>query len=337
MGSHALARLRDQGRLSSFAWIANTKEQVEQAEVALAAVGITGGLVCCMMARPNLSDADTVIIDECHHAPASCWSASISTVRADANLWGLSATPFDRDEERNVFLQQLFGDFMFIDREQVLAGGHLVSGRVIPLDLDAEQGIFDAAMKAELDIEVKRWKARYRFLPEFEIVKRVRWQMTQAHLQGNLQRNAMIAQTAIAETKAGEVVIVLVASIEHGETLSAAIPGSVILTSKLPAKLRRQRVDDFRAGKIPCVVATQLLDEGADFPIASVLVLAAGGRSPTKIIQRAGRVMRPYHGKTEGLIYDFVDRGLNLAFAQWKARRRIYRELGYQIEPEKKC
>jgi len=44
--------------------------------------------------------------------------------------------------------------------------------------------------------------------------------------------------------------------------------------------------------------------------------------------------MRPHKGKTEGVVYDFVDRGLAHAHAQWKARRRVYLELGYTINSD---
>ena len=110
------------------------------------------------------------------------------------------------------------------------------------------------------------------------------------------------------------------------------IDGAQMLHSKLPGRERRQRVEDLRAGRLRCAVATSLLDEGADFPIAGVLILAAGGRSATKTVQRAGRVMRPHAGKECGVVYDFVDRGLAHANAQWKARRRTYLELGYTLE-----
>jgi superfamily II DNA or RNA helicase len=131
----------------------------------------------------------------------------------------------------------------------------------------------------------------------------------------------------------GETVIVLVGAIEHGELLAEDIgPGAACIHSKLPAKRRRELTQALKDGTLKCAVATSLLDEGADFPRASVLILAAGGRSATKTIQRAGRVMRPYEGKTCGVVYDFADRGLAFANAQWKARRRVYASLGYAIQ-----
>lgn len=333
VGAFAAAQCAVLGNISAerIAWVANTKEQVEQARTALESVGAGEALVCCMMAMPDLSFHLLVVVDEAHHSPASCWDATIATVRDDAVLWGLSATPFGDDEDRNDFLKQKFQDFMFIERDEVMAGGHLVPGIVRPVDID-KPFEYDTEMRAELEAEIKRWKARYRFIPDHEIRKRVQWQLTLKHLQGNLKRNAAIVNIARSEFQQGETVIILVASIEHGEVLASSIEGAELLHSKLPAKVRRQRVEDLRSGKLRVAVATSLLDEGADFPIAGVLILAAGGRSATKTVQRAGRVMRPHAGKEAGVVYDFVDRGLAHANAQWKARRRTYLDLGYSLE-----
>ncbi len=315
---------------ASFAWVANTKEQVQQAETALAAVGLDG-MVCCMMARPELSSYDIVVVDESHHAPAAVWGSVIGSVRQDATLWGLSATPWGEDPDRNEFLKNVFINFAFIDREEVMAGGHLVPGVVRPVDLDTPMQ-YERELKPLIDAEVMRRCLRFRFVPEHEHRKRATWQLTLEHLQNNTARNAAIINIAKAEMEAGETVIVLVSSIAHGEGLAANIPGAEVLHSKLPAKLRRFRVEALREGTLLCAVATSLMDEGADFPIAGVIILASAGRSSTKTIQRTGRVMRPHAGKTEGVVYDFVDRGLIYAHAQWKARRRVYQELQYHVE-----
>ncbi len=327
IGAAAVAAKNPHG----FAWTANTMEQVQQAESALLAAGRTGGLVCCMMARPDLSDCDLVVVDECHHAPAAVWDAVIHSARPEATIWGLTATPFGDDEERNQQVKELFQDFAIIGLDEVKAGGHLVDGVVKLVDLD-RFGEYDADLKPKVEAEVRRRCARFRFVPEHEHRKRATWQITSEHLQENLKRNAAAVNIAKAELEQGETVLILVGSIEHGERLAEQIPGAVVLNSKLPAKVRRQRIEDLRSGKIRCAVATSLADEGMDIPAISVCMLVAPGRSATKTIQRTGRAMRPHKGKTTGVVYDFVDRGLVYAHAQHKARMRTYRELGYTIE-----
>jgi superfamily II DNA or RNA helicase len=334
IGAHALARL---GPGVPFAWLANTREQVEQAEGALrtAGVDLSAGLVCCVMSRPRLENYNCVIVDESHHAPASVWHATINTMRPEARLWGLTATPFGDDEERNDSIKQMFQEFIFIDRDDVMAGGHLVPGAVVPHDLDSH-GQYDPEIRPRVDLETRNRARRWPTVPEHEHRSRVVWQLTQEHLRQNEIRNSRIAKIASDAMAAGETVIVLVGSIEHGEKLVSLIPGSAIVHSKLSSKERARRTDALRNGALGCAVATSLMDEGADFPRASSLILAAGGRSPTKVIQRTGRVMRPSQGKTHGTVHDFVDRGLLFAHAQWKSRVRTYQQLNYEIhEPVK--
>ena len=78
--------------------------------------------------------------------------------------------------------------------------------------------------------------------------------------------------------------------------------------------------------------SSSLADEGLDVPRASVLVLAAGGRSAGKLEQRAGRVLRPFEGKSAGVVHDFLDRGCLFGHAQARARTKVYEKLGYHPE-----
>jgi superfamily II DNA or RNA helicase len=313
------------------AWLANTREQVEQADTALKRVGVNDALVACIAAQPDLTTYDIVVIDEAHHAPAATWHATIGTATKARHLWGLSATPWSDDKARNTSVQQTFLEFIEIDRADVMAGGHLVPGIVKVIDIDQPRA-YDDELSEQVSREVARRTRVFRNLPEHEHRRRVIWQYTQEHLRENPARNAEIVYIAKQEVQRGQTVIVLVGSINHGEILADEIgPSAACIHSKLPTKYRRELIENLKDGTLRCAVATSLLDEGADFPRASVLILAAGGRSSTKTIQRAGRVMRPYEGKTCGIVYDFADRGLSFAHAQWKARFRVYEELGYEI------
>lgn len=316
-------------------WIANTREQVDQAIKAMSSTEGPEGVewqVECAAARPDASVFDLVILDEAHHSPAETWSALIES--CTGILWGFTATPWhDTDEERNQSIKDTFKEFFTIERDEVMAGGHLVPGTVRPIDLDKPME-YEEEIAPLVSKELRRRCAIWPWQDAQEHKRRAIWQITSKHLQENIKRNAAVVNTARSEMAQGAVVIVLVGSIEHGEQLVEQIDGSAMLHSKLPKKLRTQRVNDLRAGTLRCVVATSLMDEGADFPVASVLILAAAGRSSTKTIQRVGRVMRPHPGKTEGIVYDFVDRGLIFAHAQHKARLRVYRELNYRLDKD---
>ena len=113
--------------------------------------------------------------------------------------------------------------------------------------------------------------------------------------------------------------------------MSERIPGSKLCYSKMGRKERSCVLADFKSGEIKCIVATSLLDEGADLPIARVLIMVSGGRSNAKTEQRTGRVLRLYQGKDHGIIYDFHDRQHSTMRNHSLKRMDTYRRLGYEI------
>lgn len=333
IASHAAARALTSGQRGL--WVANTREQVDQAIAAISSTPGPEGVewsVECVASRPDASEFDLVIVDECHHAPADTWQALTEDVRG--RLWGFTATPWHEDEERNAAVISAFEEFFEIERDEVMAGGHLVPGAVLTVNLDAP-GEHDAELRPRIEAEYQRKKMRYLYggLTPDEARRRIAWLFTQESMASEIRRNSAIVALANMSVARGDTVIILVGSVAHGEYLVGWIPGSVVLHAKLPRKLRASRVQALRSGELKCAVATSLMDEGADFPVASVLILAAPGKSATKTVQRAGRVMRPHPGKERGTVYDFVDRGWRMAHNQHRKRLAVYRDLGYTISP----
>jgi superfamily II DNA or RNA helicase len=185
---------------------------------------------------------------------------------------------------------------------------------------------------AELVDEAARLSQQRDDLVKKEHEKRAKWQITQEFLQANENRNSAIVSLLNQETQAGQSSLCLVASIDHGGLLAARVPEARLVHSKLGNRVRRGLIGAFRDGSLRVLFATSLADEGLDVPRASRLVLAAGGRSSAKLEQRAGRVLRPFEGKSHGVVHDFLDRGALFAWQQAKARMRAYDELGYAPE-----
>ena len=311
-------------------WLANTREQCDQARKAISQASwreLVEVEVRCAAGKPDVSDADILIIDECHHMPATTWLATAQ--KAPRIVWGFSATPWHRDEERNDCLRGFFGEgnFFTVAREEVRAGGHLAEGRVVFHDLDTP-GEFEDEIRGKTAAEVAAQCLRFRNADKDELTRRARWRFTAEAVRWNCARNCRILSLA----NEGDAVLVLVGTIEHGEQLAKWISGSVLVHAKVGAKRRRETIARFRDGTIRCMIATSLADEGLDVPRASVLILASGGRSAGKIEQRAGRVLRPFEGKAFGLVHDFSDRGSVMGAAQARAREKVYRSLGYTVQ-----
>ena len=53
------------------------------------------------------------------------------------------------------------------------------------------------------------------------------------------------------------------------------------------------------------LLAIQCLDEGVDIPSAEIGIILASSGNEKEFIQRRGRLMRPFQGKSKAEIYDF--------------------------------
>jgi len=312
-------------------WLANTREQCSQAEGAIGKMAWADPVkisVHCVAARPDVSTADLVIIDEAHHLPARTWWETV--MYSEAIIWGFSATPWSGDWERDGVLKAFFGEenFLTIPRKEVLDGGSLTKGYVVVHDIDTA-GEFDTAINAVAGKETAIRARRFPQIPRHEHERRAKWQATIEQIRANTKRNDRICDLANGSEDS---CLVLVSSIEHGESLQARIFGSVLVHAKIGKKKRAEAIDKFRSGELRVMIATSLADEGLDVPRAAVLILAAGGRSAAKLEQRAGRVMRPHESKDFGTVHDFTDCGSVMGHSQFKARARTYKKLGYTLQ-----
>mgnify|MGYP000890155711 CR=1 FL=1 len=69
---------------------------------------------------------------------------------------------------------------------------------------------------------------------------------------------------------------------------------------------REYLLSKFADGTYECLVAMKCLDQGVDVPPARRAILMASSGNPLEYIQRIGRVLRRYEGKTESSIIDII-------------------------------
>jgi superfamily II DNA or RNA helicase len=349
MAAAALAHILDRrdGR-AKVCLLCNTIEQVGQWQAALDAFPIIARQADCEIGcgagNMDPTGCDLLIVDECHRAASPSWSAKVGKARNAR--WGVSATPFGKDKERNDYLRELFGtETHTVERTELVENGHLAKGVVLFREMRpyGVGGKVDQ-MTAEL-IDKRRRKMPWMFRTEQQAKEQERqccWQAAQQiGLWENPERDSKIVWQARIAIDEGRSVIVLVGKIEHGLALKDYIniyylnaDKSHLCYSKMGRNKRAETIEAFKAGKIRCLVATSMLEEGFDAPIADCIIMAGGGRSARKTIQATGRVLRSFEGKTHGKIIDFTDDFTPMLRAQSFARRRIYRELGYEIQDQ---
>ena len=78
-------------------------------------------------------------------------------------------------------------------------------------------------------------------------------------------------------------------------------------TSEEDAAKRERIKADFDEGKhLQAVVAIRCLDAGVNIPSIKTAFILASSTNPKEYVQRRGRVLRLYKGKTHAVIYDFI-------------------------------
>lgn len=308
-------------------WVCNTLEQKQQAQTAMDRFGWPKTLarirIECAASITNWSDRDVLIVDECHRATAPSWRAQIETCKGA--VWGFTATP-ETDPERDLELRKLFADNVYvIERDEV--AGNLAPAKVVMLDET------DPGLKGKIDEERERTinqRRRWWRGDQGQLYAICAWQACiNIGIVDNNRRNQAALRKALEHRE--DQVLMLVNQVEHGGFFQAHIPGARLCHSKMGAKPRQRALDAFREGKCKCIIATSMLDEGADLPMAKVLILVSGGRSKAKSEQRTGRVLRTFTGKTHATIYDFLDRCHPLMEKHANARMDLYKSLGYEV------
>lgn len=317
------------------AWLGHTTEQVEQAKKACAMFPADGLEISfyCYAAYPWVGDCDIVVADECHRTPAETFRKIIEDY--GGVKWGLSATP-EREDERKNDVFALIGPVLFeINRDELVERGYLCPCKVTFLEAN-EFGEFEGAVSEVADKLIAERKKKWAFLfanpaAAGEQIRRCTWQaVLQEAIYNNPARDAAIAE--VASRHVGESILIIVGSIEHGKKLLPMIPGSEVVSAKVPKKKRADIMKRFGSGDLKVLIATSLADEGLDIPRASVLILAAAGKSSGKAEQRTGRVLRTFEGKEHGVVYDFNDHQHTYLHAQSAKRMKVYKKLGYSME-----
>lgn len=252
-----------------------------------------------------IHSAKLCICDEVQH-----WAAETCQIIADNSFscrwrYGLSATPW-RDKGDDILIQACFGkEIVDINASWLIRHGYLVKphiGFVTVKNMKAEKlGAYPSVYK-------------------------------QAIVE-NPWRNELISNLSQNLVEQDRTVLVLVQQIAHGETLQDLIPNSVFLHGSCTKKQREAHIELMKSGHAPVTIASTIFDEGIDVKPLNALILAGGGKSPTRALQRIGRVIRKYtypdgKKKDNAFVYDLYDHQKYVT-QHALARRKIY-----QSEPE---
>jgi superfamily II DNA or RNA helicase len=246
-----------------------------------------------------------LIIDESHHAAAETWEWLLNACPAFYRF-GLTATD-KRADGRQALVNFYIGPVIY-------------------------RAKFTSAVPISVVPVRTGFKARYRGPFDWTRLLRV--------LSLDEGRNGLIADYIMREFDAGQSCLVLSRHINHLEQIENHLRERMgterfrqvaLLTGRLGSKKRDAIMDGARAGHIKIVLATQIMDEGADVPILSRIFLTFPGKHDGRIIQQIGRAIRAFPDKIDAVVYDFVDDFIPPLARQYAERKRTYKKLGIQL------
>lgn len=244
-------------------------------------------------------------VDEAHFIAASTESKGNLFVRAldlmpNAYMrWGLTATPFMREEYHNWLLSGTTGELLYeITNRDLIDMGYLAEADVTMYTVPKIEGVPNS------------WPDCY----DLGIVL-------------NRKRNLQIVKDI--KDQPGPT-LVLVKSLAHGTILSkkAGVP---FVQGNSKALTRNAYIEQFRNGQLNALIASSIWDEGVDIPEIKTLILAAGGKGKIKNLQRLGRGLRLSDGKTRVNVIDFYDHNTRWLKAHSKEREKLWESQGFTV------
>ena len=144
----------------------------------------------------------------------------------------------------------------------------------------------------------------------------------------NDKRNKLISN--IAKQSVG-VTLLLVNQIEHGKLLEELIPNSVFVHGSEDMTVRRSVLEMMRGSDARVYIASPIFDEGIDVPSIDTLILAAGGKSNIKVLQRVGRGLRVKENGGGLCVHDFIDDTNKYLLEHSDARVATYEKEKFKI------
>lgn len=256
--------------------------------------------------RIIFKDNKILIVDECHHVSHNKTFDILMSIPGGYR-YGMSGTPLNRGDLNDMKLVACTGPVRVeVTNAQLIDNQWSAKPLIHMYDVDSED----------------LWKSSYQTAYNRCIVK-------------NATRNTMICDLAKQYSENGTV-LVIVARIWHGQTLLEALrrtqPLTIFVHGKSSMEHRKNTLERLASGQHFIVIATNIFDEGVDVPALDSIILACGGKSRIRLLQRMGRGLRRKSGRNIVHIHDFIDDGNKYLLDHTEERLHVYQKEKFQIE-----
>jgi superfamily II DNA or RNA helicase len=274
------------------------------------------------VARKLLEECDAVIVDEVHHGKSDSYYKTLMKMPAVYRL-GLSGTALKQKELDLMRIKAAISSNVcvitndFLIQEGYSAKPTIYLHTIENMTIDKKTPSRDELLYEETEDE--------RGEPQKELVLDERGRsivvtpgVYRIGVINNDGFNEQVADIAKKDSKIGNVLII-VNRTEHGENILAKLDKRFkadLIFSELGTEEVMQKLENFRTGKTEILISTPLVDEGLDLPNIKILILAAGGESPSQLLQRVGRGLRKKGGDNRLYVHDFINCCRHLLLSQ---------------------
>lgn len=253
-----------------------------------------------------------LIVDECHHVSAASFELVARRSKARYVL-GLSATVARKDGHHPIIFMQC---------------------GPVRYRVDAKAQAARRGFEHRVRVKVTSFQ-----LPVVLRGERVSMPALYTAIARDEQRNALIFNDVLTALQAGRCPLVLTERRDHLDWLQAKFShfarNVVVLRGGMTEKARRDAATVLEASKEGerLVLSTgRYLGEGFDDSRLDTLFLTMPISWKGTLAQYVGRLHRSHHGKTEVIVYDYVDSSVPVLTRMAARRQTGYRALGYLLD-----
>lgn len=261
-----------------------------------------------------LRGVGAVLLDEVQFSAADSYKALFDSMENCSVRYGVSGTPFRSDEISDLTLLGEIGN-----RIVKIGARELIEEGAVSIPRFFIDRLVDKPKTKNL--EGMNYAEVYKYL----IVE-------------NLERNTKIVEYAKKLSDSGLKSLIFVTNLDHGKKLldllkEADVNTPIFLDGSNDMSIRSEWKNKFEIGECSTLVATRIFDAGVDLDGGTnAVILAGGGKSRQRLLQRSGRGARLQKDKfNQVLIIDFQDKGKYVKDHAIK-RENLLKYFKFQIE-----
>jgi superfamily II DNA or RNA helicase len=231
--------------------------------------------------RKAIESSNVAIYDEAHFLATDTIQSIFKAGKKCRFLFGLSGTDW-RDDGADLLLESVCGERIYnMPASKLIEAGFLVPAHISFLEVP----------------------------PYEEVLPKHYASVYSKYISNNDIRNGMIEDSARILMRKGRKVLILVRYLSHGRDLAERLSDIPLffVNGEVDGKTREKVKKDFESGKLKCLIASSVFDIAVDLPSLDALILAGGGKSTVRALQRIGRVVRSRPDKKDAIVVDFVD------------------------------